>query len=110
VAEQAEALAWVDVPVPLPAEGRSVAFEVEGARLVLCHADGGVYVVEDRCPHMRAPLAGGRLHGTLLECPLHGGRIDVRDGSAAGRPIRTSVGTFPVRRIGGRIEVALPKP
>jgi len=108
VAEQAEALDWFDVPVPLPAVGRSVAFELEEARLLLCHADGGVYVIEDRCPHMAVRLAGGRLQGTLLECPLHGGKVDVRDGSAAGRPIRKSVGTFAVRRRGERIEVALP--
>ncbi len=79
---------WVDVPVALPAEGETAAFSVGELALLLCHADGAPYVLHDACPHVRTSMAGARIRGTLLECPLHGGLMDVRDGSPAGMPIR----------------------
>ena len=99
---------WHRVPVPAPAPGRSVAFEVAGARLLLCNVDGAYHAIADECSHMKTPLAGGRLDGCLLECPLHGGKIDVRDGSPAAKPIRRPVASHPVRAADGALEVALP--
>jgi hypothetical protein len=39
---------------------------------------------------------------------LHGGKVDVRDGSPAAPPIRRAVQTFPVRETGAQLEVGLP--
>lgn len=101
------ALRWHPIDVPLPAEGRCRGFEAAGLRLLLCNADGTPYVIADECPHMRVSLSGGTLRGTVLECPLHGGKIDVRDGSAVARPIRKAAVCFPVRPVPGGFEVAL---
>src|SRR5512145_2074126 len=79
-AQPSEAASWLDLGVPLPPPGRMTAFEAGGQRLVLCNAGGVPYVVQDRCPHAFATLSDGRLEGCVLECPLHGGRLDVRDG------------------------------
>ncbi len=106
-AEEA-ALAWHPVPVPVPAEGRTCGFELAGYRLVLCNALGSPYVLHDECPHMRVPLSGGRLQGTVLECPRHGGKVDVRDGAAVERPIRRSATCFAVREGAAGLEVGLP--
>lgn len=76
--------------------------------LLLCNVGGTPYVLRDECSHARTPLAGGRLCGFVLECPMHGGKIDVRDGSPAAPPVRRPVVTFPVRRDGERIELGLP--
>ena len=92
---------WHRVPVPLPAVGRTCGFEVAGRRLLLCNAEGVPYVVEDRCPHVQVPLEGGVLSGAVLECPLHGGRLDVRDGQPVALPIRKAVACFAVRREDG---------
>jgi nitrite reductase/ring-hydroxylating ferredoxin subunit len=43
----------------------------------------------------------------VLECPLHGGKLDVRDGSPVAPPIRRPVATFPVRRTQDGLEVGL---
>ena len=107
VIEAAEA-AWHPVPVPLPAPGRTCSFEAGGQRLLLCNADGTPYVIRDECPHVRVPLSGGVLSGTVLECPLHGGKIDVRDGTPVARPIRKRATCHPVRATGNGLEVALP--
>jgi nitrite reductase/ring-hydroxylating ferredoxin subunit len=96
------------VPVTLPEPGRTAAFRIGERDLLLCNVGGEPFVVDDRCPHARTPLAGGRLRGFVLECPLHGGKIDVRDGSPAAPPVRRPVASWPARRNGERLEVALP--
>jgi naphthalene 1,2-dioxygenase system ferredoxin subunit len=77
--------------------------------LLVCNVDDRPYVVDDRCSHARTPLSGGRLCGFVLECPLHGGKIDVRDGAPAAPPIRRPVRTWPARvTADGVLEVGLP--
>ena len=99
---------WAEVPVPMPAPGRVIGFEAFGQRLLLCNADGEPFVIDNECPHVRVPLEGGVLEGTVLQCPLHGGKVDVRDGSPAGKPIRKRVGCHETRLVDGRLEVAGP--
>ena len=102
-----EAPVWHAVPVPLPAPGRTCAFEAGGERLLLCNVEGTPYVVKDECPHVRVPLSGGTLRGSVLECPLHGGRLDVRDGAPVERPIRKRISCYAVRHQAGILEVAI---
>jgi nitrite reductase/ring-hydroxylating ferredoxin subunit len=98
---------WQEVNVPLPPPGRMAVFEAAGLRLVLCNAGGAPYVVQDRCPHAFAYLSEGRLEGHVLECPLHGGKLDVRDGSPLAAPIRKPVRAFAVRRAGEQLQVEM---
>ena len=102
-----EAALWCEVPVALPPPGGMAAFEAGGLRLVLCNAGGTPYVVQDRCPHAEAKLSDGRLEGHVLECPLHGGKLDVRDGRPAAAPIRKPARTFAVRDTGRNLQVEI---
>ena len=106
--EDAE-LAWHPIPVPLPAEGQVCGFEMAGHLLLLCNAQGEPRVLLDECPHAGVALSGGRLQGTILECPLHGGKVDVRDGAPKALPIRRRAPCFPVRWSEGGLEVAIPR-
>ncbi len=45
--------------------------------VLLAHTDRGVCAVDDRCPHMAAPLSIGSLDGCVVACPLHSGRFDL---------------------------------
>ena len=99
---------WHAVPVGMPEPGRTAPFHLGGRDLLLCNVNGMPYVLDDRCSHARTSLAGGRLCGFLLECPLHGGKVDVRDGSPAAAPVRRPVAVFPARRVDDRVEIALP--
>ena len=48
--------------------------------ILLVHCDAGVAAIEDRCPHMSAPLSLGAFEGCVVRCPLHRGSFDLRDG------------------------------
>ena len=98
---------FVRVDGPGPAPGEVQAVEAFARSIVLCNAAGRVYALEDRCPHADVKLSSGRLEGTLLECPLHGGKIDVRDGSPQRLPIRRPARTFRVTPVGGGFEIQL---
>ena len=104
-----DALDWQAIPIPLPDPGGVAGFKVGELALVLCHAEGEPYVLEDQCPHAAVPLSDGRLRGCILECPFHGGKVDVRDGQPAAPPIRRAAASYPVRRAeSGTLEIGLP--
>ena len=95
--EVSRKVAWVEIPIPMPPAGQSEAFVVCELSLLLCNADGTPSVVHDECPHVKTSMKGGLIRGTVLECPLHGGLMDLRDGSPAGMPIRRPGTCYAVR-------------
>lgn len=101
-------LRWVDIPIPLPAEGRNETFAVGDLLLLLCNAGGTPFVVHDECPHVKTSLQGGLIKGTVLECPLHGGQLDLRDGRPVAMPIRKPVTCYPVRSAERGWQVGIP--
>ena len=54
--------------------------------LLVAHTPAGVVAVDDRCPHMSAPLSLGELHGCVVACPLHEGRFDLCSGDVVQMP------------------------
>ena len=52
--------------------------------VLLAHTSSGVVAIDDRCPHMSAPLSLGDLDGCVIACPLHEGRFDL----ASGEPVQ----------------------
>lgn len=54
--------------------------------ILLANTERGVFAVDDRCPHMSAPLSIGRLDGCLVDCPLHSGQFDLATGLATRMP------------------------
>lgn len=54
--------------------------------VLLIHGEGGICAIDDRCPHMSAPLSLGTLEGCVIACPLHRGRFDLCDGSVVQFP------------------------
>jgi len=54
--------------------------------VLLAHTDDGIVAIDDRCPHMAAPLSVGELDGCVIGCPLHDGRFDLRTGDPVRMP------------------------
>jgi len=61
--------------------------------VLLAHTAAGIAAVDDRCPHMAAPLSLGTLEGCLVACPLHNGRFDLASGDPERMP--TTGGLLP---------------
>jgi 3-phenylpropionate/trans-cinnamate dioxygenase ferredoxin subunit len=113
--------------------------------VVVAHTTAGLVAIDDRCPHMAAPLSIGELDGCLVACPLHSGQFDLTTGlptrmpttggldaegryhptwSAPGRDPKPDppgitaearrltrvrrIRYYPVRIVGGLIEVSVP--
>ena len=87
--------------------GRARAVAVEDQHVLLCNVDGSLYAVADVCTHDRGPLGDGRLRGSTIECPRHGARFDVRDGSVVAPPAVRALATYPVRVVDGVVEIAV---
>ena len=71
--------------VELPA-GALVRLSYGDLDVLVAHTDAGIVALDDRCPHMSAPLSAGRLEGCTLYCPLHRGSFDACDGEVVTFP------------------------
>jgi nitrite reductase/ring-hydroxylating ferredoxin subunit len=49
--------------------------------LLVVHTTRGICVIDDRCPHMAAPLSLGVLEECELACPLHRAKFDLASGA-----------------------------
>jgi naphthalene 1,2-dioxygenase ferredoxin component len=54
--------------------------------ILVAHTPAGIVAVDDRCPHMSAPLSIGVLEGCVVQCPLHEGRFDLCSGEPVQMP------------------------
>jgi nitrite reductase/ring-hydroxylating ferredoxin subunit len=60
--------------------------------LLVAHTPAGILAVDDRCPHMSAPLSIGELEGCVVACPLHEGRFDLCSGDVVQMPTTGGLG------------------
>lgn len=78
------------VPLSELREGFATTHTVEDYEIVLTVTEEGVRAWDARCPHAEFQLVSCRLRrGCELECPMHGARFDVRDGSVLKGPAKT---------------------
>lgn len=54
--------------------------------VLLAYTSCGLAAIDDRCPHMAAPLSLGELEGCVVGCPLHSGRFDLASGGVVQFP------------------------
>ena len=63
----------------------------------------GFYATDGICTHEEQHLEDGLVTGTVIECPLHQGRFDVRSGEALSAPVCVNLNTYPVKVEDGNI-------
>ena len=85
--------------------GGLLPVKVGERKVLVCRVGDEYFAIENFCPHATVPLSRGRLEGCELECPFHGGKLDVRSGSPVHPPIRRPVATFAVRPVAGGLEI-----
>jgi len=103
-AEFTDVAALDDIP-----QGTCKALSVGTLRVIVAHLADGFYAMENRCSHANSPLLTSKVyHGRQVACPIHGARFDLKTGAAKSPPAFSSLMMFPVRVVGGRVEVAVP--
>ncbi len=58
---------------------------------------GKVYATDGLCTHEQVHLCDGLVMEHVIECPMHNGRFDIRDGRALGAPACVNLKTYPAK-------------
>ena len=84
-----------------------VGMVVGGRDIALYNVDGQIYATDNVCTHGHARLCEGFLEGHEIECPLHQGKFDVRNGKPTCAPATDPLRSYPVKIEGGRVWLAI---
>jgi nitrite reductase/ring-hydroxylating ferredoxin subunit/uncharacterized membrane protein len=76
----------VMVPAATLPEGEARGFDTDGLRVAVVRRGQQVHAMVARCTHRGGPLDEGRVVGDCLECPWHGSRFALEDGSVVRGP------------------------
>ena len=99
---------WQDVIAVDDLEDRWVTRVDLGARrLAIYDTPTGIYASLALCNHGGADLCDGYFDGHVIECPLHQGAFDVRDGTPVSAPATRKLRVFQTRVQDGMVQVML---
>jgi 3-phenylpropionate/trans-cinnamate dioxygenase ferredoxin component len=87
----------------------SMLVEIDDRLVVLIHAAGHWYALDDVCTHDGGPLSDGPIdaaEGTIA-CPRHGAKFDVKTGAALTMPATKPTVAHEVKLEGDRVLVRL---
>src|SRR2546425_3204678 len=88
-------------------EGFSKVVSVEGRSIALFRVKNEYFALANVCLHRGGPLGEGNLSGSVVTCPWHGWKFDVRTGSFTVIPT-LKVTTYKVREQNGFVMVEIP--
>lgn len=98
--------AWRDVIDVAALEKNWVTRVAFGQRVLAVYdTPSGIYASATLCTHGGADLCDGYFDGHVIECPLHQGAFDVRDGKPVCAPATRPVKTYPTRVANGMVQV-----
>ena len=84
-------------------EGDATIVKVAGQTVIVALIEGQYYAVAGTCSHAGHSLAGGRMQGFEISCPLHGARFDIRTGMCTRAPAQVGIQRFTVVLEGGKV-------
>jgi nitrite reductase/ring-hydroxylating ferredoxin subunit len=85
--------------------GSVIGAKAGDLEVALYNIDGEIFATHNICTHAQALLSEGWLEGDIIECPLHGGRFEVKTGKGLGAPITCDLRTLSVRIQGDAVQV-----
>jgi nitrite reductase (NADH) small subunit len=88
-------------------DGLGKVVNVEGRSIALFRVKDQYFALANVCLHRGGPLGEGNLSGSVVTCPWHGWKFDVRTGSFTIIPT-LKVTTFQVREQDGSVLVEIP--
>jgi naphthalene 1,2-dioxygenase system ferredoxin subunit len=95
---------WIDAlsADELPSDD-VIGLVVAGRDIAIYTVGDAVYATDNTCTHGQARLCDGFLDGHEIECPLHQGKFDVRDGAPLCEPVSQALRSYPVKIEGHRV-------
>jgi 3-phenylpropionate/trans-cinnamate dioxygenase ferredoxin subunit len=78
---------------------------VNGKPLLICRLPEGIFAMDNTCSHAGGSLCKGDLEGTVIECPRHGAKFDVRTGAVVAAPAKVPQQVYKVRIDGDKVQV-----
>lgn len=100
--------AWIDIAskddVP---EDDVMGFDINAKSIALYQVDGEIFATDNICTHGNARLCDGFLEGHEIECPLHQGKFDIRNGKALCAPLTEDIRTYPIKIEGDRVLIEI---
>jgi nitrite reductase/ring-hydroxylating ferredoxin subunit len=87
------------------APGESKLVEVGGVRVVVANVEGEFCAFHDECTHDGGPLSEGELEGSVVTCPWHFSKFDVRTGEIVESPAEEEIPVYEVKVEGGAVHV-----
>jgi len=63
-------------------ENKMMIIVVDGREVLLSNVEGSYYAIANKCTHLGGSLGKGTLEGSLVACPKHGAKFDVKTGQA----------------------------
>ena len=91
------------------ADPGSLFVEVEDRLVVLIHAAGHWYALDDVCTHDGGPLSDGPVDASegTIACPRHGAKFDIKSGDALTMPATKPTVSHEVKIEGEQVLVRL---
>jgi nitrite reductase/ring-hydroxylating ferredoxin subunit/uncharacterized membrane protein len=97
---------WTDAAAAADVQEHApVRVEVDGQAIAVVRTGGELFAMSATCGHWGGPLQDGALVDGCLECPWHGSRFRLEDGSVARGPATTAQLSYDVREVGDRVQV-----
>ena len=85
--------------------GSMHAVDLGELRLMIVNVDGELYAVDRICTHETADLSTGFLLGSIVTCPLHLSRFDIRTGEVQNPPASEPLATYKLKVEGESVYV-----
>jgi len=87
----------------------SLLVEIDQRLIVLIHAAGHYYALDDVCTHDGGPLSDGPVdsHQATIACPRHGAQFDIQTGAAKTMPATKATKSHEVQVENGMVMVRL---
>lgn len=88
-------------------DGEVIEVEAGAEQIALYRVEGELFATHNICTHAFACLHEGYLDGHMIECPLHQGIFDIRNGDPLDGPVDEPLKTYPVKVEGDDILIEL---
>ncbi len=88
-------------------ENDVIGIDIGGKSIALYRIEDEIFATDNLCTHGNTRLCDGFLEGHEIECPLHQGKFDIRNGKAMCAPLTEDVKTYPTKIEGDRVFVGM---